>query len=204
MINNEQFLDMVLGGDMPLISDVEAFTELYPWCALGHKALFTALCARGKDASLPYLPKTAVYLFDRSALYTLINAPIHTNPPRSTPAQTVETQPEPVTVPRVAGGDYFSKADFNSVLLEEENPIDRFIKYNPRVMRLLAPEEEERVSLLDVPDDEFMTETLAKIYADQALSQLAIEAYGKLILLYPKKSDYFASLIQEVKLKTNR
>ena len=72
------------------------------------------------------------------------------------------------------------------------------------MLNTLPAPQDERISLLDVSDDDYMTETLAKIYVDQSLHQLAREAYKKLILLYPKKSDYFAALIQEIKFKTNR
>jgi hypothetical protein len=51
--------------------------------------------------------------------------------------------------------------------------------------------------------DDFVTETLARIYAQQGYHKLAIACYGKLILLYPEKSAYFASLVQEIKQKTN-
>ena len=48
---------------------------------------------------------------------------------------------------------------------------------------------------------DFVTETLAKIYADQGYYDKAIEVYAKLILLYPEKSTYFATLVNEIKSK---
>ena len=48
-------------------------------------------------------------------------------------------------------------------------------------------------------DEDFYTETLGKIYAEQGFSQRALEVYEKLILLYPEKSAYFAALIEEIK-----
>jgi hypothetical protein len=44
-----------------------------------------------------------------------------------------------------------------------------------------------------------VTETLAKIYADQGLYTRAIDVYEKLSLREPKKSAYFAVLIQNLK-----
>ena len=48
---------------------------------------------------------------------------------------------------------------------------------------------------------DFVTETLAAIYADQGYYDKAIEVYAKLILLYPEKSAYFATLVNEIKSK---
>ena len=117
--------------------------------------------------------------------------------------------PDPVERIVIAGGDYFAQSILDTAYLEEKNPIDRFIITNPKLTPVQLfqeekEEKEEKVSLRNVGDDNFMTETLAKIYADQSLYQLAIEAYKKLILLYPKKSDYFASLIKDIKIKMNR
>ena len=50
-------------------------------------------------------------------------------------------------------------------------------------------------------DMDFVTETLAAIYADQGYYDKAIEVYAKLILLYPEKSTYFATLVNEIKSK---
>jgi hypothetical protein len=48
------------------------------------------------------------------------------------------------------------------------------------------------------PED-MVTETLAKIYTEQGLYTRAIDIYEKLSLREPKKSIYFADLIQNLK-----
>ena len=67
-----------------------------------------------------------------------------------------------------------------------------------------------RAGSVDVPpakveevdaDRTLVSETLAGIYVEQELYPRAIEIYKKLILLYPEKSAYFASLIEKVKDK---
>jgi hypothetical protein len=106
------------------------------------------------------------------------------------------------------GSDYFGKADLATLQLDVTAPIDRFISENPRFTQVLK-RTGENVDTSDqdvspvLADDEFVTETLARIYAQQGYHKLAIACYGKLILLYPEKSVYFATLVEEIKQKTN-
>ncbi len=51
------------------------------------------------------------------------------------------------------------------------------------------------------PEDDYVSEDLAKIYAAQGLNMHAIEIYRKLCLLNSEKSAYFARLIDELKTK---
>lgn len=99
----------------------------------------------------------------------------------------------------VVGGDYFSKEDL-AQLNEEEKAAE--IKFGAPAAA--GGEEEPALCIQDVTDYntmEFVTETLAGIYADQGYYDKAIEVYAKLILLYPEKSAYFASLVNEIKSK---
>ncbi|MHB1277614.1 MAG: hypothetical protein ACYC1Q_04385 [Bacteroidia bacterium] len=83
--------------------------------------------------------------------------------------------------------------------------IDKFIETNPSVSRVkerfydpaVQAKESERL------DDNLMTETLARIFVKQEKYERAIDAYRKLQLKYPEKSDYFAALILEINSKIN-
>lgn len=116
-----------------------------------------------------------------------------------------EDYPEPecqsrVKKGQVPGGDYFRKEDF--VQLEKDG-----LAVKTPVLKASAAGEEEDEVLPELPpkanpEDDFYTETLAEIYIEQQFYQRAIAVYKKLILLYPEKSAYFASLIEKVeKLK---
>ena len=99
----------------------------------------------------------------------------------------------------VVGGDYFSKEDF-AQLGDNEKAAE--IKFGAPAENTLGETAVYAAQPEGESDDmDFVTETLAAIYADQGYYDKAIEVYAKLILLYPEKSTYFASLVNEIKSK---
>ncbi len=102
------------------------------------------------------------------------------------------SQPNPVpyhrTV-RVAGGDFFSPEQYAAVKKDEDNVFSRF--------RSERYDDSEGHRWED-PEFGFCTETLAAIYADQGYFAEAKKIYSRLILRYPEKSAYFASLIEKL------
>ena len=79
--------------------------------------------------------------------------------------------------------------------------IDKFLLSNPRII----PDKNYN-SILSLPDyssileeEDFFSETLAKIYIKQKYYDKAILTYEKLCLKYPEKSIYFANQIEKVK-----
>lgn len=94
----------------------------------------------------------------------------------------------------VVGGDYFSSED-----LDEVSSQDRNLSFLDRLATSQDGEVSDQPSGRQFDDFQFYTETLAKIYAQQGYFDRAKEVYTKLILLYPEKSAYFASLIENLK-----
>lgn len=84
---------------------------------------------------------------------------------------------------------------------EVEQLIERFIENEPTISRVdkyEAPNGDlSKRSAED--DDEWVTETLAKVYAMQGNHSKATKIYKKLALLFPEKSAYFDGLIQKLK-----
>lgn len=103
------------------------------------------------------------------------------------------------------GGDYFTRREMELLELDENKPIDKFIAEKPSLLRgsgySSEPVEVEETD--EFVDSGFYTETLARIYAEQGFVKRALDVYAKLILLYPEKSTYFASLVKELKTKNN-
>ncbi|MBI3512332.1 MAG: hypothetical protein HY064_16850 [Bacteroidetes bacterium] len=83
----------------------------------------------------------------------------------------------------------------------DEQLIEKFIQNQPKIKakknEFYNPVNYARKSVQD--SDEFLTETLARIYAKQGNIPKAIRAYQKLSLKYPEKTVYFAALIEELK-----
>lgn len=88
---------------------------------------------------------------------------------------------------------------------EEKNKvIESFITKEPKISKLreetdfVVKERGDNISHL-------MTETLAKLYAEQKLYSKAIKAYETLTQKYPERSEYFAEQIQQIKdLRQNK
>ena len=75
--------------------------------------------------------------------------------------------------------------------------IDAFIEKNPKMQLLLETVENQVETPLE---EEFFSETLAKIYIKQKRYEKAIKIFEKLSLQFPEKSIYFAAQIRFLKI----
>ena len=89
----------------------------------------------------------------------------------------------------VAGGDFFSQDEYKDVTIEEDGYFSKF--------KATKSEETDGKKWED-PELGFCTETLAWIYAEQGYRTEAKKIYSRLMLRYPEKFAYFASLIEKL------
>lgn len=97
-------------------------------------------------------------------------------------------------------------APLPKTVLSEDKLIEKFISEEPRLnvkkTGFYNPVNMAKKSVQE--SDEFITETLARIYAKQGNHTKAIRAYQKLSLKFPEKTAYFAALIEEIKRTPNK
>lgn len=111
--------------------------------------------------------------------------------------------------PKQKFGDWLKTLNESKNLSEAEhkkksvnNLIDNFIKNEPQISKLSAHEDPfspssfNKLSLAD--DDNFVTETLAKIYVKQGNTQKAKKAYEKLMILFPERAHEFRKILDSL------
>jgi hypothetical protein len=88
---------------------------------------------------------------------------------------------------------------------KEDKIIKRFIETEPHIKHPgnIRLDNENKAKKSSEDADEFVTETLARIYTEQMLYQKAVITYKKLMLKFPEKSLYFAGQIEQLEKKPN-
>ncbi len=182
------------------IFELEELLEFYPWFVVVRKELFLRKGNAGDEALQRAVAAAGIHLLSRAYFLKSVKESVKE---RFNEDLIIgkPSQAEHRLKYYVVGGDYFSQDDFKELELSGEAFKETF-KINPISSTLSSLPDfdcEKRDSTED-DSDQFCTETLARIYVEQEFYNQALSIYEKLILLYPEKSAYFASLIENVKI----
>lgn len=180
------------------LDELVGVVNLYPWFGGARVELCERMSRMGGDAwGVAQYADAAMYVGAREKLAGLVRSSRENDWGDADMEQILKSyiaEPEPVEAVEhrrvhVVGGDFFSQADYDKVRRSDDYVFSRY-----------AAKAKEEKTYDDVKEEEFdlYTETLAQIYAEQGYYEQAKNIYSKLILAYPEKSAYFASLIQKI------
>ena len=181
------------------LDELVGVVSLYPWFGGARKELCKRMRNMGEGWDVAQYADAAMYISAREKISDVMRSGVKGDWSDAdiekliksylSERQEVEEKSENRKV--YAGvGDYFSQEDYDNVRTSEDNVFSRYAAK--------ARREKPEQSSEAVEDIGFYTETLAQIYAEQGYYSQAKKIYSKLILAYPEKSAYFASLIQKI------
>lgn len=174
------------------LEELVGVISLYPWFGGARKELCSRMKEMGADSwDEAQYADAAMYIGSRSKLSAMMRSSRKEDWTDADIEKLIKAQvPSPDRKVHVVGGDYFSVEDYEQVRNSDDNVFSRYAAK--------AREEAPVISGISAVEFDLYTETLAQIYAEQGYYEQAKHIYSKLILAYPEKSAYFASLIEKI------
>lgn len=183
------------------MDELAGVVNLYPWYGAARKELCQRMAGMGGESwGVSQFSDQAMYVGDRGMIAEImrqgmsddyadkdLESLLGTYIDEKKREESSKTESEGRKV-HVVGGDFFSQTDYEKVRKAEDNV------FVPQLIKKKAGQESPEGG----PGLDFCTETLAQIYAEQGYFEQARKIYAKLILAFPEKSAYFASLIKEL------
>lgn len=183
------------------LSSIEQLISIYPWYQGARVELILKLAEISKETAREKLRESFSFVPFPEWIANKIEG-VENTKKRTENDKVIQSQIQQAKKIFVVGGDYFSREELESVNNENEAKAD-----SPAIpLEAARSLERERAVKRDGANSVvdpliFYTETLAQIYTQQECWREALDVYSKLILLYPEKSVYFASLVNDIKLK---
>ena len=186
------------------LDELVGVVNLYPWYSGARLELCRRMSQMGDTWEEDQYAPEALYLPNRGMLVKLLKRSHQADYSDKDVQELLASYLEPASPEtaqpahpvHVVGGDYFSQAQYDNVKKGTDNIFSRFAVQ----MRSEAPAAVEDTSPVA---DRFATETLARIFAEQGRPDEAKRIYSRLILDFPEKSAYFASLIDSLGSETS-
>jgi hypothetical protein len=186
------------------LDELVGVVNLYPWYSGARLELCRRMSQMGDTWDEDQYAPEALYLPDRGLLVKLLKHSRQADYSDKDVQELLASYLEPATTEtaqpahqvHVVGGDYFSQAQYDNVKKGTDNIFSRFATQ----VRSEAPTQAEDSSPVA---ERFATETLARIFVEQGRPEEAKRIYSRLILDFPEKSAYFASLIDSLESETS-
>ena len=178
------------------LEELSGVITLYPWYGAARKELCERSARLGSISSAMF-DDAAMYIGDRRILASMVrkaspedwsDKDVHEIIASYLRRDRQQEQRERSV--RVVGGDYFTQAQYDDVRDEGGKVFSR--------MALQARSEGADSGKATAIEDDVCTETLAQIYAEQGYYDQSRHIYSRLLLKFPEKSAYFASLIEKL------
>ncbi|MGN0188524.1 MAG: hypothetical protein ACI395_03310 [Candidatus Cryptobacteroides sp.] len=173
--------------------------DAHPWFGVARSVLARKMCRLGGWSDGEYA-NAALYVPSRSKFDRMLSS----NGETSLPSQELPS-PIPSSAKKavVVGGDYFTQEQYDLIKEEGYGRFGLASGINAVAVETAAddavPEAAETDSVrASAVENDFCTETLAEIYAEQGYYDRARDIYSKLLLAYPEKNTYFAALIEKL------
>jgi tetratricopeptide (TPR) repeat protein len=187
--------------------ELKEILDEYPYFQSAHLLYIRNLANEKNFRFANQLKVSAVHATDRTVLYHLLNTQ---KKEKEIPNEVLPTERQQETEEKknsIIEASYRLEGEIDSEktlgqLVKDIN--ESAIKNRSELFQNFAKQniEEEFFSDEETVEsdnsDEFITETLARIYIKQGLYGKAIDAFQRLKLKYPEKSIYFAKQIEEV------
>ncbi len=180
------------------LDELAGVVNLYPWYGAARVELSRRMCRMGDSWGEKEYADGALYIQDRGKLAVLSRGASKADCSDKDLGALLASFMEPVThgeegehQVRVVGGDYFSQSQYDKVTETSDNIFSRI------AFKSSTSAAEDDSACSDMAD-RFATETLAKIFAEQGRVEEARRIYSRLILDFPEKSAYFATLIDSL------
>ena len=198
--------------DRQTLPQLQELTERYPAFETGWMLFLRNLKNLGDTSFEQELVNGAIRIQNRRKLYLFLHDPEPDTEP-ALPMSPVQNKEEILNLIFPSGYRLEGTPPMEESL-EETAPaiqnkaskgvrlIDKFLEAQPKMPQIKDKEPAspmESALVQDASSEDFVTETLASIYAQQGYYKKAVQIFEKLSLKYPEKSTYFAEQIEKIK-----